>query len=59
MSGSFPHLAPDVPAGCVRPASSPTLGAPHRLVIDGVPEQVCFRALALASCVKVIAGPVR
>jgi len=40
MSGSFPHLAPDVPAGCVRPASSPTLGAPHRLVIDGVPEQV-------------------
>ena len=40
MSGSFPHLATDLPAGYTRRAASPGFGAPHRLVIDGTPGQV-------------------
>jgi anti-sigma regulatory factor (Ser/Thr protein kinase) len=40
MPGSFPRTATDLPAGYARRAGSPALGAPHRLVIDGVPEQV-------------------
>jgi anti-sigma regulatory factor (Ser/Thr protein kinase) len=40
MSGSLPHLAPDLAAEYARRVASPALGAPHRLVIDGVPEQV-------------------
>jgi anti-sigma regulatory factor (Ser/Thr protein kinase) len=40
MSGSFPHSATDLPAGYTHRPAPCGLGTPHRLVIDGAPEQV-------------------
>jgi hypothetical protein len=46
MSGSFPHLATDLPAGHTGRASSPGFGTPHRLVIDGRRGRSPWRALS-------------
>jgi anti-sigma regulatory factor (Ser/Thr protein kinase) len=40
MPGSFPRTTTDLPAEYARRAASPGFRAPHRLVIDGAPEQV-------------------
>jgi anti-sigma regulatory factor (Ser/Thr protein kinase) len=40
MSRSFPNVATDLPPGWTRRVAPASLGAPHRLVIDGVPGQV-------------------
>jgi len=50
MSGSFPHLATDLPAGHTRRAPSPGFGTPHRLVIGGTPEQVSVARAFVGGC---------